>query len=275
MEKEYRLIELTEKIDKITNKTIFIIELAVVEKNSVIDGYYSFNSQHSEDNDLFLYEKSLTTQSFFLNNSEEIKTINLNDFDLILMKENNKIIRVYVAKDYAKKRLMSDFWCAYAKEDLENDESIAFTFSHNEFSSFIQNNNYDNDSALIPYDAKEIQLVERTGVIIVGKGKVTFGWQTSTGRFNRLIDGVIIYISFDDFGKIQIIKTLSNYALTDNVIVEYAFENTPLKPLNRSERNLTISVRFPKWSSENKSIPAISSQWSLLFGRFLGRVDFN
>jgi hypothetical protein len=267
MEKEYRLIQIIESRDNISGEDIVIFELTQTEYNHSGSGY-TFNPETSPKNHFFVYENSPNIIKKFLTNPEEIKSMNLKQFESKLVKTPEGLRRTFYSEKISAKRNQSDFWYSGAIESIENDKQVAFQFSHVESSGFDYGDNYDEDTNdLIPYDQSDIELEDETNFIVVDKHKVIFSFQNSQGIYTR-IKGKVISIETFENGQISRIKTSSNWALTDGVPVNYEFEKTPISPLNKSDRNIVVSVLG------SKSEPSIKRQWTLMFGNYMGEVTF-
>ena len=99
MIKQYRLINIGEKKDETLNSMILWVELAPVKINELLDEYTFFESE--KESFIFLLDQNQV--DYFLNNPEEIKDVNLDDFE----KGNATLpdgtnVELYKHQDYLK-----------------------------------------------------------------------------------------------------------------------------------------------------------------------------
>lgn len=267
MKKEYRLIKISESEDNIIKKEIVIFELTPIEYS------YSGNSSHfnpdsSIENYFFIYEHSQEIIQKFLSNSENIIEMDLSLFELNLILTPEGIRKTFFLKHLAEKRKSKDLWQSEIKELLKNDKQIAFKFSYIQYSSFTYGDNYETDiTDLIPKGNSEVELEEKINHVVIGKNKVLFLFETNQGVFTRM-EGKIVGGEFHENGQIKSIETLCNWGINNNISVRYEFGKMPISPLNKSSRNIVISI------IGKKNEPSIKSQWSLLFGEYVGEVTF-
>jgi hypothetical protein len=261
---DFRLIQVIENFDKVIQKDILLFEFSPVDYQN---SGYQF-SPDSENNIFIVCENSSDIENYYMSQKDEIISIELDDFDLVLIKNNEEIKKTYLEKNYSRIRTKRIFWHGDAIKDIESDKQIAFKFSHCQDATFDYGKNYTefNDD-VIPSTYAEMDIKEEINYLVIDKQTVAFCFQNRNGVFTR-IKGKIQRIDSDEFGRIKKIETLSNWALTDNEIVIYEFDNNPIKFFEKSERNATVTVRG------RKSQPSIRVQWSLLFGENLGIVQF-
>lgn len=105
MKNEYRLIQVIESVDNIIREEIEIFELTPIDYNFRKSGY-NFNPEPSAKNHFFIYEKSENMASNFLNNPEEIKEMDLSQFELKVIKTPEGNRNTYFSENLAKKRKM-------------------------------------------------------------------------------------------------------------------------------------------------------------------------
>ncbi len=264
--KDFRLVQVISNWDITTNKEILIFEFSPID---IQNNFYHFVPD-SEENILLIYENSIEIENFYMSQKDQIITIDLNDFDCVLMKESSKITKTYLEKNYSILRRNKTFWHENAKENIEQDKQIAFTFSHCQkaFYDFGENHT-ENNYEIIPNSYSELNLKEETNIIIIDKETVTFCFMNQNGVFTR-IKGTIETMAYDNDGRIQKIEALSEWAGSSNYHVFYEFDVTSNKFLEKSERNAVITVL-----SKNIFEPYIKVQWSLLFGKNEGIVKFS
>jgi len=105
MKKEYRLIQVIESVDNIIREEIEIFELTPIEYNFHKTGY-NFNPGPSAKNHFFIYEKSENMTSKFLDNPENIKEMDLTQFELKIIETPEGNRNTYFSENLAKKRKM-------------------------------------------------------------------------------------------------------------------------------------------------------------------------
>lgn len=268
MKEDYRLIQVIESVDNKTGEEILIFEMTPVEYNSNRTDY-NFKPFPDEKNDFFIYLKSLEIENFYTSNPESIKTINLLEFNDFLIKTPEGTRKSYFYNELDKLRENSELWYSGAIEEINAGNQIAFSFSHIESTNFTYGPNYDNDNLdVVPSEYSDIELEEEENYVVIDKDSVTFCFKKNDGIYTR-IKGKVTNIEGDKFGRITKIDTLSNWALTDNVPITYEFNKPPIKPLQKSDRNSTVTV------FGNRFEVNIRTQWSLLFGKYIGKVKFN
>jgi hypothetical protein len=269
MNKDYRLIQVIESVDNKTGEEILIFELTPVKYNSS-KTEFNFNPFPSEKNDFFIYLKDSKIENYYTSNPESIKTMNLSEFNKFLIKTPEGIRKSYFHNDLDKLRENSELWYSGAIAEINSGNQIAFTFSHIESTNFTYGPNYDEDRFdVIPSEYSDIELEEEENYIVIDKNSVVFCFKNINGIFTR-IKGKVTNIEGDKFGRITKIDTLSNWALTDNVPISYEFNKPPINPLQKSDRNSIVTV-----FGNNSFGVSIRTQWSLLFGKYLGKVKFN
>lgn len=103
MKKEYRLIQVIESVDNIIREEIEIFELTPIEY-SFREISYNFNPTPSAKNHFFIYEKSENMSSNFLDYPENIKEMDLSQFELIVIETPEGSRNTFFSKNLAKKR---------------------------------------------------------------------------------------------------------------------------------------------------------------------------
>lgn len=268
MDKEYRLIQVIESVDNKTGEDIIIFEMTPIEYN-YNETDYNFNPSPSVKNDFFVYLKNSNIENYYLSNPEDIKSINLSEFNDFLIKTPEGIRKTYFSNELNKLRENSELWYSGAIEEINAGNQVAFVFSNIELAFFTFGPNYDNDeSDVVPSKQSDIEFEEEENYVVIDKNSVTFSFKKSNGIYTR-IKGKITNIEGDKFGRITKIDTLSNWALTNNVPIRYEFNKTPIKPLQKSDRNCVITVFGNAYEAK------IRTQWSLFFGNYMGKVQFN
>lgn len=264
--KDFRLVQVIGNWDIITNKDILIFEFSLVH---VQNDLYHFIPD-SEENILIIYENSIDIENFYMSRKDQIITINLDDFDYFLMKEDSKITKTYLEKNYSLLRRNKTFWHKNAKENIEEDKQIAFVFSHRQIAFYdFGENHTENNYEIIPNKNSELNIEEETNIIVIDKKTVTFCFMNQHGVFTR-IKGKIETMCYDNDGRIQKIEAISEWAGSSNYHVFYEFDVTSNKFLEKSERNAVVTVL-----SKDIFEPYIKIQWSLLFGKNEGVVKFS
>ncbi|MDG1276568.1 MAG: hypothetical protein P8O16_04755 [Algoriphagus sp.] len=98
----YKLLEIEEKYDIKIRENIYIVKLTPAYIDEVLDGFtYSF--QNAKD---FIFLKNDKIFNFFHSNPDELKSLNLEDFQLIEKNEvyNESDKEIFEHKDYVKKK---------------------------------------------------------------------------------------------------------------------------------------------------------------------------
>ncbi|WP_291097493.1 MULTISPECIES: hypothetical protein [unclassified Flavobacterium] len=103
MVKEFRLIQVIESVDNITRDEIEIFELTPIEYNFNKTGY-NFIPEPSAKNYFFIYQTSENAGSEFMNNPEEIKTMDLTQFELKTIKTPEGERKTFFSNRLAEKR---------------------------------------------------------------------------------------------------------------------------------------------------------------------------
>lgn len=80
MKKQYRLIEIYSSFDNFLNDEIIIVELTPIRIDTMDKNKYTYSPFKSSTNDVFVYCYSQDIISFFTDNPEEVKEIELRDF---------------------------------------------------------------------------------------------------------------------------------------------------------------------------------------------------
>lgn len=267
MIKEYRLIQIIESIDNITNKDITIFELTPITRNSNNTGY-NFTPYPSNKNDYYVFDNSELDELNIIENKEEIIEIDSELFVERLIKTNDGYRKTFFSMLVCFFREDED-WYPTGTDLFENNKQIGFKFSHSETAFFTEGDNYSDDNKydLIPTDYSDIKFEEETNYVVIDKNQVYFSFEKSNGIFTR-IKGKVIKVEKNKNNRIISIETLSNFALSDNIRVTYEINSIPLQPLKSSENNIIVTVYGTEFQ------PYIRAQWSLFFGKFMGEVMF-
>lgn len=103
MEKDYRLIQIIESRDNITREKILIFEMALVEYNFNRTGY-NFIPNPSVNNHFFVYPNKSDIENYYLSEPEEIKTIDINDFNDYLIETPEGVRKTFYIKEFDERR---------------------------------------------------------------------------------------------------------------------------------------------------------------------------
>lgn len=103
MIKEFRLIQVIESVDNITRDIIEIFELTLIEFNYKKTGY-NFIAEPSANNYFFIYQASDNACSEFTDNPEEIKTLDLNQFERVNIQTPEGVRKTFFSNKLAEKR---------------------------------------------------------------------------------------------------------------------------------------------------------------------------
>lgn len=263
---EYRLIQIIESIDNLTNERIEIFEMATIEYNNSNTEYF-YSPFSNNNNHFFILTQDDILKYGFENKKEEIISIDLSEFDLLLIKDGNEIKKTFFSKRLSKLRENRDTWNSYVQGSIELGETVAYLFSHIEEMNLTYGPNYDEDNNdLIPTQYSELEIQEQENHLIIDKVMVRLGFKTQNGISIR-INGIITDKEYNERGGIKKLDTISDYNLS-RYKIRYEFDKEPLSPLNKSSRNLVITV-FGK----NKNDIPIRTQIALFFGKFLGEIN--
>ena len=104
MKKEYRLIQIIESVDNITKENILIFEMTPVEYNSNNTGY-NFNTLPSPNNHFFVYQNRPEIEDQFLTDPENIKTLDLEDFNEYSIKTPEGLRKTFFLKEFDEIRM--------------------------------------------------------------------------------------------------------------------------------------------------------------------------
>lgn len=104
MKIDYRLIQVIESIDNITKENILIFEMTPVEYSSGKTGY-NFNPMPSAKNHYFVYQNRADIEDYYLTDPENIKTINLEDFNDYLIKTPEGLRKTFFIKEFDEIRM--------------------------------------------------------------------------------------------------------------------------------------------------------------------------
>ena len=265
---EYRLIQIIESVDNLTNERIEIFEMATIEYNNSNTEYFYSPSTNNKNHFFILTQEDILKYGFS-NKKEKIIFIDLSEFDLFLIKDGNEIKKTFFSKRLSKLRENRDNWNSYAQGSIELGKTVGYIFSHIEEMNLTYGPNYDEDyNDLVPTQYSELEIQEQENYLIIDKVMVQFGFKIQNGISIR-INGIITNKEYNEKGGIKKIDTISDYNLS-RYKIRYEFDKEPLSPLNKSSRNLIITV-FGK----NKNDIPIRAQIALFFGRFLGQIDLN
>ena len=104
MKKDYRLIQIIESIDNLTKEDILIFEMTPVEYNSAKTGY-NFNPMPSTKNHYFVYPNRGDIEEYYLTDPEDVKTINLANFNDYLIKTPEGVRKTFFIKEFDEMRM--------------------------------------------------------------------------------------------------------------------------------------------------------------------------
>lgn len=79
MKNDYRLVQVIESIDNITKRPIDIFEMFLIQYNYSRTGYV-FVPAPSAKNHFFIYDRSENMEEYYMENKEEIITLDTEDF---------------------------------------------------------------------------------------------------------------------------------------------------------------------------------------------------
>ena len=103
MIKEFRLIQVIESVDNITRDDIEIFELTPIEFNHKKTGYNCI-PEPSANNYFFIYQTSDNASNEFMDNPEQIKTMDLTQFEQINIQTQEGIRKTFFSNKLAEKR---------------------------------------------------------------------------------------------------------------------------------------------------------------------------
>lgn len=277
----FRLISVNEKhFDKIVLNYTTAYELTPVEKTQT---GYDFSTLSSIKNPLFIYEYEPSEQinNFFLSEPEEIKNINLSDFEKMLIKSPEGIVTAYLYKNYFKNRFDNDFWYSKELKHIDQNEKICFKFSNYQESELTYTNDEqeNEDDFKLKINAHSYSKIENhteTTYVIINNKTVEMFRESVDGVLEKIISGRIISINKDSYGRITKIETLSKYIEFEMLDSReysfiYEFDTKPLDGFDRTMRNIVVTLKTRPYKIGFQK----PHQWSLLFGESIGVVTLS
>lgn len=97
---KYRLISIGKREDCLLDENILFVELTPIRENKLLKGYSFYES----DKKVFIFLLEEKHKDYFLINPEEIKYLNLNNFEMREFKLSHlNSIKAYLHFDYIKK----------------------------------------------------------------------------------------------------------------------------------------------------------------------------
>ncbi len=266
MKREYKLIEILENFDSVINEKIILFNLSPIQYN----GNESYFNPESDEIEAFSYIHTDEIENYFMSNRNEIIFLDLSKFECLLMTdENGNLKKTYLENEYYKKREDSISWQKKTKKNLTENNQIGFKFSHYQCAFFEFGRNYDplnNREDIVPSSFEENNIIiKNESYIVLSNSTIYFIEEGINNNITR-ISGKVRNIIYEN-NEIKKIETNSAWAASNNVKIDFEFNCRPLKFLDRTEKNIIITI----YGNGTQS-PPIRAQFSLMFGKDIGIV---